>query len=516
MKEATRTASNDLSSAWPFAIWSNDLGEALMAFAFFCIAVLLLYFLYRRPDAQYRRIFYAFGFFILGCGTVSVLAIVSSSNTLLLGIAKIGTGIAAMATVVQLLLNFKDILRIPSITSLKEKQEELLREVEQHQHALASLQQRETSVNFMLRRSPVGTATFSRDGNFTQVNEALANLLGRSADELIGLSFQAITHPDDVEHDIEIGRRFLNREFFEHQWEKRFLHADGREINVLMVVALIPGEHSELDIWIAQILDISERVEQERLLRERGMALELIVDERTRALRESNENLEYFIYAITHDLRQPLKNMEALVDVLTLEQPSPEEEQTIKQLLHENAARMDELITDLLVFSRTSQEELHLETVDANPILASVLERYRAQYQDHEIALEVATLPPAKGDPAAIQLIWDNLIGNAFKYSSHEEKIEIQITAEVQPDAIVYCVRDNGIGFDEQYKHKLFGLFQRLHPQSSFPGTGIGLAVVHRMLLRQGGAIWANSRPGEGATFCFRLPVANVPVLKTG
>lgn len=489
-----------------FPLWSNDLGDALLAFAFYCIAVLLLYFLYRRPDAQYRRIFFFFGLFILGCGTVSALSVVTSSDVGTVGVLKIATGGIALCTVGLLLLNFKDILYIPSQRTLQDKNDQLIHEIRQRQQTAASLQQQEASTQFILRHAVAGVATFNREGIFTKVNEVLADMLGYSPEDLIGRPYQSITHPADLERDAEISERFYTDELSEHQWEKRFIHADGRAINILMLATLVKGEQPNLDIWIAQVIDISDRVEQERQLRERGDALERAISVRTKELRESNENLEYFIYAITHDLRQPLKNLESLVDVLVSEDPNPEEEKVVKKLLRNNATRMDELITDLLSFSRTSQEELHLEEVDPNPMVEEILETRKHQYRGHQIITNVETLPLAYGDPAAVQLIWDNLISNAFKYSSKEPQICVHIDSVRKGDFIIYCIRDEGVGFDEKYKHKLFGLFQRLHPAASYRGTGIGLAVVHRMVLRQGGAIWAESKPGEGATFYFSLP----------
>jgi len=183
-----------------------------------------------------------------------------------------------------------------------------------------------------------------------------------------------------------------------------------------------------------------------------------------------------------------------------------EEGQRVCGIIQSEAIRMGQLIDDLLAFSRLSRSSLNLTATDMKDIVKSVYKEVHEQYSGHKIKIHIANLCAANSDPSLIRQVWVNLISNALKFSSKKEIIEINIGCYENPDEFVYFVKDNGAGFDMQYAHKLFGVFQRLHGNNEFYGTGVGLAIVQRIISRHGGRVWAEGEIDKGATFYFSLP----------
>ncbi|HXR50968.1 MAG TPA: ATP-binding protein, partial [Steroidobacteraceae bacterium] len=176
------------------------------------------------------------------------------------------------------------------------------------------------------------------------------------------------------------------------------------------------------------------------------------------------------------------------------------------RVIRDGSRSMDDMVVGLLAFSRASRQPLQLVQLDMTPIVHSVVRETRALYPDSKAEVDIGELPPAAADPTVIRHVWSNLIGNAFKYSARRTPPQIRISGVVAEDEAVYMVQDNGAGFDMRYAEKLFGVFKRLHNASDFPGTGVGLAIVHRIVSRHGGRVWAESAPDAGACFRFSLP----------
>ncbi len=227
--------------------------------------------------------------------------------------------------------------------------------------------------------------------------------------------------------------------------------------------------------------------------------------ERTAQLQAANRELEAFSYSVSHDLRAPLRAVDGFARMLEdgYAHALDAEGKRLLGVVRDNSRRMGGLIDDLLEFSRIGRAAPARERIDM-----TVLAREAAAEAMGELrsAVEIGELPAAAGDRALLRQVWLNLIANALKYSGTRERPLIQIGGKAQDGELVYWVRDNGVGFDMGYAHKLFGVFQRLHREDEFPGTGVGLAIVQRVLERHGGRAWAEGTVGEGACFYFSLP----------
>ncbi|MHA4844111.1 sensor histidine kinase [Flavitalea antarctica] len=245
---------------------------------------------------------------------------------------------------------------------------------------------------------------------------------------------------------------------------------------------------------------------ENRLLREQ---LEEKVRQRTRELEIVNKELEAFSYSVSHDLRTPLRAVSGYSMMLKEDYESKldAEGNRIIDNIVSNTKMMGQLIDDLLTFSKMARLETIYVSIDMNRLVQRCLEDLANEQCGHEIT--IAALPACSGDVTMLRQVWFNLLGNAIKYSSKKEKPQIEIGAIDDPRFHVYYVRDNGAGFDMKYANKLFGVFQRLHRQDEFEGTGLGLALVKRIISKHGGEIWADASPNQGATFYFNVPKIN-------
>ena len=226
-------------------------------------------------------------------------------------------------------------------------------------------------------------------------------------------------------------------------------------------------------------------------------------------LKEANSEMRAFSYSVAHDLRAPLRAINGFAQVLT-EDHAPALDAEARQALERittNASKMDRLIDDLLTLSKVSRQSLHTGKVEMNELVHGVYREIMEGQGDRRVECEIAPLPPAVGDSSLLQQVWVNLIGNALKFTRGRDKVRIEIGGNVAgPEFATYFIRDNGAGFDMRYVDKLFGAFQRLHRPTDFEGTGIGLALVHRIIHRHGGTIWAEGEEDKGAFFAFTLP----------
>ncbi|HVP60174.1 MAG TPA: CHASE3 domain-containing protein [Myxococcaceae bacterium] len=249
--------------------------------------------------------------------------------------------------------------------------------------------------------------------------------------------------------------------------------------------------------------------EREQAIRELNASLEQRVAERTQALAAVNAELEAFTSSVSHDLRAPLRQLGGFTRLLDESAGSrlDARERSYVAMLRNTAAEAVQMVDDLLSFSRVSRTELRRVTVDLNAVLASTREGLLHEQEGREVEWVVHPLPTVEGDPTMLLLVLRNLLGNALKYSRARRPARIEVGTVNVPGAedIVY-VRDNGVGFDMKYAHKLFGVFQRLHRADEFEGTGIGLAHARRIVQRHGGRVWGVGVPGQGATFYVALP----------
>ena len=223
----------------------------------------------------------------------------------------------------------------------------------------------------------------------------------------------------------------------------------------------------------------------------------------------ANKELEAFTYSVSHDLRAPLRSIDGYSKILQEDYASTldREANRLLQIIRNNAHRMGHLIDDLLDFSRMGRKELDRTKVDMNALVGYVRQELIAQEVNRKIEFTVKPLKEVQGDLSMMRQVWINLISNALKYSRKQEVSRIEIGCKTEDNHTVYYIQDNGVGFDMKYSDKLFGVFQRLHKVEEFDGTGVGLALVHRIISRHGGKIWAEAQINEGATFFFFIPL---------
>jgi PAS domain S-box-containing protein len=290
--------------------------------------------------------------------------------------------------------------------------------------------------------------------------------------------------------------------------ELRLWHAaSGRHRYVALRAAPMLDAAGGVQEWIGAILDIEDQRSAEQGLRTLNAELEERVKLRTSQLEAANKDLEGFSYSVSHDLRAPIRAINGFCTLLTKDHQSQldTEAQRKVAVIKGEAERMAALIDDLLAFSRLGRKALQPTEVDMRELAAGAYQRL-VNGQAERIEFRLGTLPRATADRSLLEQVWVNLLSNAIKFSGKRDAPVVEVGAIAEEREYVYFVRDNGAGFDPRYQDKLFGVFQRLHHSDEFPGTGVGLALVHRIVTRHGGRVWADGRLGEGATFHFTLP----------
>ena len=257
------------------------------------------------------------------------------------------------------------------------------------------------------------------------------------------------------------------------------------------------------------ILPVIARALDVQRLRRENAELHLREKQRSAELAAAYHDLESFSYSISHDLRAPLRSMDGFAAILESDFAPQlgDEGRRILNIIRAGSQKMDELIVSLLEFSRAGRSALQFDRVDMTLLADAAAREVQALYTGPEPQIDIADLPPIQADPVVIRQVWCNLIGNALKYSAKRATPKISVSGRIENGEAIYQVEDNGAGFDMRYADKLFGVFQRLHRSEDFSGTGVGLAIVHRIIARHGGRIWAKGSPDAGACFQFALPV---------
>ena len=272
-----------------------------------------------------------------------------------------------------------------------------------------------------------------------------------------------------------------------------------------------PGQIKALDILASTAATAFEAASLLTQLRTLNQDLERRVDERTGELQAANADLESFSYSVSHDLRAPLRAVDGFCQMFLDEFGAgvPPDGRFMLDKARAGVVRMSQLIDDLLRLARFSRQPLHTRPVQMDSLVKGVLAQFDAQLRERDVEMRIDALPDCVADGALLAQVFTNLLSNALKFTAGRPDTRIEVGATREAGSHVYFVKDNGVGFDMRYAERLFGVFQRMHSQAQFEGTGIGLSIVQRIVRRHGGRVWAESTPKQGATFYFSLPTGH-------
>jgi PAS domain S-box-containing protein len=376
------------------------------------------------------------------------------------------------------------------------------RDVTESLRARERLRESEARFRSAFDHAVIGVALVGVDGAWLEVNQTLCAMLGYSAAALRERSEAAVTHPADRAFDGQQFARLCIGEAASVQYEKRYLHRDGRIVWAQLSAACVVDPAGLPRYYVVQVMDVTERHAAEQALRELNTRLA-----------QSNRELQEFASVASHDLQEPLRKIQAFGDRLRSRYGAVlgDDGRDYLERMLQAAQRLQRLISDLLAFAQVSSRGLPFEQVNLNTLLQEVVSDLESQIERTGGVIRIGALPTLIADPTQMRQLFQNLISNALKFHRPDVAPVVQIDAQPvgpAPNPAEYQIRvtDNGIGFDEKYLDRVFTIFQRLHARSAYEGTGIGLAICRRIAERHNGALTARSTPGSGTTFFVTLP----------
>jgi PAS domain S-box-containing protein len=359
--------------------------------------------------------------------------------------------------------------------------------------------------NFVFNDSIAANSIADLNGIINEINNSFLKMWGYAdKNEVIG---KPITHFLFDEADgLPIITALQNSGEWEGDYKAR--RKDGSVFTAHGLATLVKDDTGKSVGYQSAVLDFTEKKNQEELIRQLNEELEAKVLQRTEQLATANKELEAFSYSVSHDLRAPLRAVHSFTNILLEdhEKTLDDEGRRICGIISSSAIQMGKLIDDLLSFSRIGRSEVSLGILDMKSLAKSVINEMYGDKSKYRINFKLGKLSKAYGDSNLLRIVLTNLLSNAIKYSSKEPSSEIVISSSKKNHIVTYSVKDNGVGFDMLYAHKLFGVFQRLHSEKEFEGNGVGLAIVQRIILKHGGNVWAEGEIDKGATFYFSLP----------
>jgi PAS domain S-box-containing protein len=371
----------------------------------------------------------------------------------------------------------------------------------------AALRQNEERFRQLANAVPAFVWTCDGSGGAVYFNEPWYEFTGRVPADSLGFKWTQAIHSEDRDSYL---RRWHNAvsEGITFEAEARFRRFDGEHRWFLSRAHPARDASGNITTWFGTSTDIEEKKRAEEKISQMNVTLEQRVQERTAQLEASNRELEAFSYSVAHDLRAPLRSIDGFNQALLEDYGStlPPDAQELMRRARLASQRMSQLIDDLLNLSRVARAEMRHQRINLSEIAQSISVELQKNEPERRAAFVIQPGLSATGDDRLLRQVMENLLGNAFKFTRHQPEASIEFGSVMRNGQRVLFVRDNGAGFNMEYASKLFGPFQRLHAATQYPGTGIGLATVHRVLARHGGKIWPESKEGQGATFYFTLP----------
>ena len=341
------------------------------------------------------------------------------------------------------------------------------------------------------------------DGIIFSWNSGAEKLYGYSSEEMKNRPISALLPPNRPDEMPTILERIKHGENIKH-YETIRIRKDGSIIYVSLTTSPIKDMAGNIIGASTIARDVTERKRAEEEIKKLDQELKYQIMQ----LEAANKELEAFSYSVSHDLRAPLRAIDGFSRVMLEDYIDKLDDEGKRHLniIRTNTQKMGQLIDDLLLFSRLGRQELRASGIDMGKLAKAVSEELKLAFPERKLKFTINTLIPAQGDQAMIRQVFVNLLSNAVKFTKPKEGALIEVDGRSEGFENVYIVKDNGVGFDMQYVNKLFGVFQRLHSSEEFEGTGVGLAIVQRIIHRHGGRVWAEGKVGEGAIFYFSLP----------
>lgn len=373
------------------------------------------------------------------------------------------------------------------------------KDVTRSREAAERLRVNEDTLRGLVDANVIGVITVDLDGHVLSANDAFCGMVGWTQAEVrAGLVGPATTRPSEWDGATAGAIAEVVATGAATRIEKEYVHKDGHRIPVLIGGSMVDAASGRCACFV---LDLTDRKRAEADQRELNLLLEQRIAERT-------AELEAFTYSVSHDLRAPLRAMTGFANLLIAEVATAlsDEQRHYLDRIISNAERMGSLIDDLLRYSRLGRHAVRVTDVSPRLLVETIFQDLAADLGGRDVQLVWDDLPDCDGDPELVELIFQNLIANAVKFTGERETAHIRITGTKGSGVVTYQVADDGVGFDPRYADKLFEVFQQLHAADRFEGTGVGLAIVKRAVERHGGTVSAESLPGEGATFTFTLP----------